>query len=328
MRRLVLLPLVVVPVLSLIDVLPAQGVSTTFVAQTQLRVMGGRLRKTVPAKTDLTKGLLLRAGYSLGPDHFFGTTTLTFQHSPTTGTVVTILDSSTARLGVGAHFPVTAQTGSHDTLLVFTATKAVKARLVLVVSSTGAGLLKNYTAIVDIGNNRKNDLSVGLGVKLTKEFTVTIDANGLAVRTQTFSTATAAGGQSASASGILTIRLLPVVDCTASPYGKSCAPVLDGAPTFKNKLELKLTKAAPSTFGILIIGVKPLSIPIPGTTCYLNTDILILLPFTTNNLGEATHTLPIPSGLKLTFNLQDILFQKQGNRFVITSTNGLKVDCK
>ena len=124
------------------------------------------------------------------------------------------------------------------------------------------------------------------------------------------------------------IRLLPALDCKANAYGKGCGPLLAGAPTFKHEFELRLTKAAANTFGGLIIGLKPLSIRIPGTACYLNSDILILLPFTTNNSGEATHTLPIPPGLKLTFNVQDILFQKQANSFVITSTNGLKVECK
>ena len=91
---------------------------------------------------------------------------------------------------------------------------------------------------------------------------------------------------------------------------------------------MQLTKAAPNSFGKLIIGLNRLNLRFPGTTCYLNTDIFLLLPFTTNSLGEATHTLPIPPNLKLTFNLQNVLFQKQANGFVITSTNGLRVDCK
>ena len=109
----------------------------------------------------------------------------------------------------------------------------------------------------------------------------------------------------------------------ATPAG----PLLSAAPTFNHELELRLTNAAPNSFGKLIIGLNRLNLQFPGTTCYLNTDILLLLPITTNNLGAATHILPIPPGLKLTFNLQDILFEKQGSNFAITSTNGLSVGC-
>ena len=341
MRCVALFNLVVFFVLLLTGALPAQsGVSATFVSTTEMRTTVNVQKKaSVPANTDWTKGLTLSIKTVVNGNRVLGyadaKTVVQFRHSPTLGTVVSISDTSAA----GGHNPwMRASTGlssprEHVTRLVFKSAKPIKARLILNAEWSGVGYAAwtsyKYYASVRLCNSVV--FSTGKPGKKSKEFSVIIDATGLVLQTSTYSNATNLAPffpRDAYATGILTIRLLPTIDCTATPYGIGCGPLLIGAPTFKNELELQLTKAAPLAFGQLIIGLKPLSIRIPGVSCYLNTDILLLLPFMTNSAGQATHVLPVPPSLKLIFNLQDVLFQKRGNSFVITSTNGLRVNCK
>ena len=318
------------PFLALTDSLTAQGISTTFVTATKMKVSASAMvfyqpcwrgiTKTVPANTDLTKGLDLRTTKCIAT----ASTTVTFDQSQT-NILATIKEK-----GWTYSHPSAVSTGPHETLLTFKTTTPVKAILVLTAFSSGSGS-SGYSASVDIGNNAKTDFVGQFGKRVTKEFAVTITSKGLVVKTRTGGSGIYILGP-ATFSGTLTIQLIPAF-CTLSYYGKTCVPALLGPallgmPTFKHELELGLVNAAANTFGYLIIGLKQLSIRIPGTFCFLNTDIVIQLPFTTNIFGKAVHRLAVPPGLQLTFNLQDVLFQRQGNRFIITSTNGLRVNCK
>ncbi|MFQ5504736.1 MAG: hypothetical protein ACE5F1_08080 [Planctomycetota bacterium] len=329
MPRLLTPALAVCPVLALGGVLRAQSISPTFVSATEMKCEVNvhffwKAKRTVGANTDLTNGLRLLAS-TMGAT---ASTSVTFQRARTV-IVATIRDSGNK--GSSPHS--LARTGPHDTLLTFQSPKPIKAKLVLTSSSNGGGgngTFWTYSSSVAI--NGRTGFVGQKGTRATKEFPVTIDSKGLKLRT---STSGSAGDfdttRNAYFSGTLRIELRPGFACSLIPYGRTCSPagpVLLGAPTLSNELELGLTMAPPNAFGKLIVGLKPLDIRIPGTTCYLSTDIRLLLPFTTNGRGEATHTLPVPPGLKLTFNLQDVLFQKHANSFVITSTNGLRVDCK
>ncbi|MFQ5504732.1 MAG: hypothetical protein ACE5F1_08060 [Planctomycetota bacterium] len=333
--------LAVVLLIPLTGALPAQtGVSATFVSATEMKATVWSLKKeaSVPANTDLTKGLALSVGTVANGNRSFGfadaSTAVKFRHSPPAGTLASISDSSSA----GGHNPsMAATTGlssprEHVTRLVFKAAKPVKAKLILSADWSGWGYRAaayGYYASVHLGNSKV--LWTGAPGSKSEELVVSIDAKGLVLTTRTYSEARNYYPffGNASATGTLTIRLLPALDCSTGSYGRSCGPLLMQAPiTFNSGLELRLWNAAPSAFGKLVIGLKPLDIRIPGTTCFLHTDIQLLLPFVTDNLGQAIQRLPIPPGLKLGINVQDVVFQRKGNGFVITSTNGLKVDCK
>ncbi len=168
--------------------------------------------------------------------------------------------------------------------------------------------------------------------KVQKTIPVVIPSAGLMFTTSSFARASVTGKGTASysmhASILFEANSQP--SCTVLPYGRSCALLMGKAQKAPNGTLLTLTTSGSlsKALGFTVAGLTQFKIPLPGSPCSLLTNILVLTgPFTTNAVGAATHNILLPSNLKASFNLQDIVF-RPGTVLSINSTNGLAVVCR
>lgn len=152
---------------------------------------------------------------------------------------------------------------------------------------------------------------------------VRVDSSGLPVHLHTSASAIAFPDRD-SCLGRVDVEIEPITK--AEPYGKSCTsgtPSLHARPLLGGFLDLTLTSKTPRTLGGRLVGTRPLSVPIPGTGCWLNTDIALILPLMTDASGSHEARWPIP--LNLQFHAQDMLAPVNTAGPTITTTNGLRI---
>ncbi len=210
---------------------------------------------------------------------------------------------------------------SGDSLLTLTSKTPIQAilRVTLKVKDSGAIISIGSTSVTIPGQGK---FQVGTGASATRTFRVLIDSKGFAL-TSTASLSVIGKFFSASASIDIDVQALSV---NAIPYGKLCSakgPTLSATPQPGGKLDLLLRSIAPNTLAGRLVGTRRLSVKLPGTSCWLNTDFVFILPFMTDAQGEHRTQWPIPSGVKL--NVQDLLVQKTPKGPVILTTNGVEI---
>nr|HMQ24222.1 hypothetical protein [Planctomycetota bacterium] len=76
--------------------------------------------------------------------------------------------------------------------------------------------------------------------------------------------------------------------------------------------------------GILILGGTRLALPLPGTQCFLNTDVIVALPIATTQFGSGEWTLTAPLNLSFVANCQALLFSAT---LQPTSSNAITITC-
>jgi hypothetical protein len=65
------------------------------------------------------------------------------------------------------------------------------------------------------------------------------------------------------------------LNCSAVNRGDPCAPAMSGSFTplgEHQRIELRMSGGFPNGHGLLIVGLTPLNIPIPGLPCFLFSD--------------------------------------------------------
>jgi hypothetical protein len=208
------------------------------------------------------------------------------------------------------------------TLVRYWAQSPTRAVLRVTISGTATRQL-SWTGLVDVGNDGKVDLTGIIGQKRSRDFPVLIDNNSLLVKTT--NTVYHFIGKVDSYACAIELELLPVL--TVETYGKQCAqnpPRLTAAARLGGTLDLLLDSSMPSAHGGRILGTRKLSVPIPGTGCWLNSDIVLVLPFLTDARGRHTTRWPIPWNVD--FTLQDAVARRAtGGKTVLRTTNGLRL---
>ena len=162
-------------------------------------------------------------------------------------------------------------------------------------------------------------LSAKTGTRVTKSFRVGIHPLGFAFTTDT---KWSLSGRNASAAASIDIDVR-VLSVRAAPYGRSCGPVLYGRPQLGGALDLLLKGYVPNASAIRQVGTRRLSLKIPGTGCFLNTDYLLVLPFSTDAKGEHSTRWQIPRNIQ--FNVQDIVVQQTPIGVRILTSNGVAI---
>lgn len=307
----------------------AAQLTSTFVSATKLECLAwnpfGQQTQSVPSNYDLSNGLSLVAT----PPFFRETATLDVRHSSAaTGLKIQIQEAM-----IGTPATAILRVGRHATLWTVMSVLPIDAICRVRMASSGSTptLLNSvsWSASVRVGSTAA--ITAVYKQSVSREFRVRLDPRGLAIRVDSGGWANTGGfkGSAAKALGSVVVEVLPIG--RAITFGKLCnaqAPLLSGEATFagpgKSGLRLSLIAATPHTTGGRLVGSRALSVMIPGTGCWLNTDYVIVLPFTTDARGRHETTWPIPIGAK--FNLQDALLRASGTGVSIKTSNGLRVE--
>ncbi len=168
---------------------------------------------------------------------------------------------------------------------------------------------------------------------VTKEMAVTVGPGGLMISSTSMAKASVSKRGFASISAGASILFeagAPDTRCKLTPYGRSCATLAGKVKDTPagSLLELVTTRGLPRALGFTIAGSRKLNLRIPGTRCFLLTDIqLVIGLFHTDSHGAGKHVLLVPRNYKGSFNIQDILIQF-GRTTNVSSTNGITVTCK
>lgn len=114
-----------------------------------------------------------------------------------------------------------------------------------------------------------------------------------------------------------------------TPYGRTCGPLLSGTVGLDGthrRVQLDLKQGFPQAIGLTVYGDRPIEVPIPGTSCFLNTTLVGVGFFVTGASGGATHTQRVPYAAQLTVCVQDVVLRRNvSGGFDLESSNGLKV---
>jgi len=267
---------------------------------------------STPANTNLVPSHSLWLTYFTASAGFYTDTTVTPEKALIrTASVANAFGSAT---GAGV---------SADSVVTFKAAQPFDAVLRVRVESFASSSRQLWSARIDIGGPVGKRLTATLGQVLVHETRVRIDSSGLPVHLYTSASAIAFPNRD-SCLGRVDVELEPITK--AEPYGKSCTngtASLRGQPLLGGFLDLTLTSKTPNTLGGRLIGARPLSVPIPGTGCWLNTEIGIILPLMTDASGTHNARWQIP--LNLQFYAQDVLAPVSTTGPTITTTNGLRI---
>ena len=189
------------------------------------------------------------------------------------------------------------------------------------------------TMSIDVHNNGRLDFTSNItaaGSFERHEMSGTIPASGvLRIRILTSATLALSRGNTLYKTG-LSIRFTPGVGCDVTPYGASCGPRLSGSTKSAvrggaRQLVLELTRAARSSAGLLVLGSQRLNARIPGTSCFLLANALVVLPFVTDAAGSAEHKFKFPSSQQFTLFTQDAVISRS---LQVTTSNGVAVVCR
>jgi len=271
-----------------------------------------------------SKGASTPANTNLVPSHTLWLTYFGVSAGFYTGTTVTTAKALVRTASVANAFgPATSAGVSADSVVTFKAAQPFDAVLRVTVESFASSSRQLWFATIDIGGSAPKKLTATLGQAIVHEMRVRIDSRGLPVRLHTGASAIAFPDRD-SCLGRVDVELEPIT--RAESYGKTCTtgtPKLEARPLLGGFLDLTLTSKSPHTLGARLIGTRPLSVAIPGTGCWLNTDIAVTLPLMTDASGTHTTRWPIP--LNLQFQAQDVLATASTSGPTITTTNGLRI---
>ncbi len=297
------------------------------VSATELRAqttgIGGNTR-TVPANTDLSAGRTLSSTSSLAA----ATTTVTFLHSGTGPTVVTIQESCTAAFVPTQ--PAGASTGPHSTRFTLRSSNQSGGRLRVSFTTDRIGGSTAGSSSVDIGANGSVEFTAQRGQNFAQDFFVAIDSIGLPILTTT-GVGAGAIGASATIGTTLVLRFEPATACATTRYGPGCGPTLSLSERFvgaTKDVTFRITGAPPLALGVEAIGLVRANLPIPGTNCVLLTQPVVTLSFGIdfNGSGEITHS--VPYDLPFTLDVQDVAVQSGGGSIVLITSDALEVVCR
>lgn len=185
---------------------------------------------------------------------------------------------------------------------------------------------------VDIGDDGVADFTYVAGTSVVfqrQQWDVHLDPQGelqVCIRTQ---------GHAVAGVGLLTtyftgitVRFTPGSFCEVTPYGSRCGANLiayDTVDASGHALRLELADAPPTAPGLLLVGSRPLNLPIPRSPCLLYADAAVTLGFASDALGNAAQDLPLPRiAATLDLRLQALLLSGT----LLSASNGVAVTCR
>jgi hypothetical protein len=120
--------------------------------------------------------------------------------------------------------------------------------------------------------------------------------------------------------------------CFANVYGTSCGPKAKGSikPQGQTqRIELTITDATPQNHVLMVIGTEKLNLPIAGTSCFINTNLVFFQLHMTDANGEYTFSKSIPRfspGPPAYVQFYDLILDHP-NGPTVRSTNGIEIGC-
>jgi hypothetical protein len=222
----------------------------------------------------------------------------------------------------------TLQQGVHELRLVIRGTPGLRGK----VEAWASGVARtgsSVTMALDVGDDASLDFSVaiagGEGFD-RRQWDRNLDASGsLRVRIVTDARCALASGDTLYKTGI-SVRFTPGAFCEIGSYGSACGGWLVGFDDLVGsgrRVSLQLNGAAPGASAVLVLGLRQVLLPLPGTTCLLLAEPLVLLPFTTDAYGGAQQALVAPLG-PLVADAQHVVLA--GGQ--LTSSNGVAIVCR
>ncbi|MEE9126313.1 MAG: hypothetical protein V3U11_04170 [Planctomycetota bacterium] len=319
--------------LSLLATASAQGKPTAVTAKlvtvNQLKVVAnapsGNVTKTTPAKTDISRPFSLEAfPPKLESSAFFISL---LEGGAATGWRLTIRD------GGNTTGTATASAGTNTVMLNLTSNRSQMVNVSVTLRSSVFGTGAVHSALVDINNDGKVEVTGTQTAFLLKQFTRTMGVGVTPIRISTSGATPGQNQQRRGFGGIITVEVRPISACSATSYGIGClaGAKLSGRMTWDHEMELHMQWALGNTPAVLAIGTKQINVPLPTVlpSCLLHTDVLAVVFTRTNATGVATVKVPIPKNLKATANAQMFTVRQPTPGFLdIRSTNGLRVTCK
>ncbi len=222
--------------------------------------------------------------------------------------------------------------GPHDLRMIIRGTAGMRGKIELWAMGFVGGAARTSITI-DIGDDGIPDFAHASSTTLLferRQWDANLGPTGrLDVLIRTEGRAVAAQSQRATYFSGITVRFTPGMFCDIARYGSTCGPSLTGYDTIDARgamdLVFDLQTAPASSPGVLVIGSRASSVPIPGTGCLLLTDPAVMLPFTTDALGEVSVVVRLPRlATPLQLRFQDVVDGGQG----AISSNGVVVTCR
>lgn len=219
------------------------------------------------------------------------------------------------------------QTGAHMTRIHLTSPTPVRAVVSIDMTAWGSGSAASqawdYNAALRLDQQLLFSVTKADG-RPSLRIPVLIGPNGTTIETLTGALAASSGGLARSNLTVI-LGVSFETRCTEVAYGVSCAGLLTMHQNFDGSVDLALaTGNLPFTRGFGLVGIQRQSILIPGTQCFLSTDLHLVLAFTTDFIGSARFPSLVPPAFAGRFTAQVALFPGTS----IGTTNGLEVTCK
>jgi hypothetical protein len=281
-------------------VVHANGVTRQWLSNTRLDPYGGILAAA-------TIGAMARTNiqWSSAPDG-----TVTYQH---------IED-----MQVSDEVSGSASVGSHRTRMHLTTSVQIAGRLIVDWQpgiNRGNG---SITVQVDVDSNGSADFTGTMSGPAQREFFVVLGTSGRTIRTTTQGALGA--NRFGFTQGTLTITWDPLPPCGFSELGAGCGPTLTALNSIDGNVDVILDGGPPGPAGraALFLGFNGLVFQIPGTNCFLHTEIPIVANLVLDAAGRATLRVPILVR-PVTFNMQAATLD-----FVtpaIQTTNAIRASC-
>ncbi|MFQ5506456.1 MAG: hypothetical protein ACE5F1_16930 [Planctomycetota bacterium] len=194
--------------------------------------------------------------------------------------------------------------------------------------ATGNGAVR---VAIDVDGDAKPDFSASQkDMMLQRSMSVTAGAAGFVFMITTEGSVSGSAmmmGQ-ASYGGCVNLAFEEQKGNDDDPGAAGCGPELCGsiAQTSGGRLlELRLTKAAPSSLGVTVIGNRRMSTAIPGSYCLLGTNLLSYLLFQTDGKGGATQRFTLSKAWQPSGFIQDVVVDILSPRLEIKTSNLLRL---
>ncbi|MBK8979916.1 MAG: hypothetical protein IPM29_28800 [Planctomycetes bacterium] len=225
-----------------------------------------------------------------------------------------------------------AQTGSHALLLTFANVPGTRGKVMLSFRAS-PGTTGTVGATLDIGNDGTLELRTAQAGSF--EFPVTMPSSGtLDVRVGNECHVTGSGNvadfQSCWTEIWAGFRPDRTASCTIASYGQGCGPLASATEAVvgtSRVVTFLVTGAFPRDPVIAVTGSGPLNLPLPGG-CSLLSTVEVAVLVTADAAGLATHTMVVPATLTGTTHHQFAPVTLQGQNLVLTTSNGIRVDCR
>lgn len=222
--------------------------------------------------------------------------------------------------------------GAHTISFLFSATSATKGKFYV---SMSGGATKNATSVGKITIGSKSwDWKAG-DPPVADSLDATLDSTGATAAVTSSGSATLSGIGGESYGGHFAVSFVPTpatYKCTITDNKDGCTngPALAGTIVdgpFGPTATLKLTGAAKSSIGLMLLSGDGLTIKLPNG-CPIFTAPIAPSAFVTSATGEATHRLSLPGRRELKFSVEDVVLEITASGIDIKSSNTLTIECK